>query len=213
MTTPPAHGTRLERILGVPLADDAMRQWPQSGEVINGRQRIGEVESHFEGLRLAVGRRHACGDTLVVEWSTDYGDGRVYRNVTVADLRDGHAIRVTDYWGEPFEAPAWRESLADALDMPPRGLAGSRSPSRRRRIALSVPSARVVEVAHPCVVASVSQVELRRPEWTAAGLRDALPFRKSRIATLRAPCSRPSLAGECESDGFGAPRCRELIPG
>lgn len=71
---------------------------------------------------FAVGRRHACGDTLVVEWITDYGDGRVYRNVTVADLRDGHAIRVTDYWGEPFEAPAWRESLADALDMPPRGI-------------------------------------------------------------------------------------------
>ena len=119
--------------------------------------------------------------------STDYGDGRVYRNVTVADLRDGHAIRVTDYWGEPFEAPAWRESLADALDMPPRGSAGSRSPSRRRRIALSVPSARVVN-------------------------RDARPFRKSRIATLRAPCSRPSLAGECESDGFGAPRCRSSSP-
>ena len=122
MTTPPAHDTRLERILGVPLADDAMRQWPQSGEVINGRQRIGEVESHFEGLRLAVGRRRACGDTLVVEWSTDYGDGRVYRNVTVADMRDGHAVRVTDYWGEPFEAPAWRESLAEPLDMPPRGV-------------------------------------------------------------------------------------------
>jgi hypothetical protein len=69
MTTPPAHDTRLERILGVPLSDDAMRQWPQSGEVINGRERISEVESHFEGLRLAVGRRHTCGDTLVVEWS------------------------------------------------------------------------------------------------------------------------------------------------
>jgi hypothetical protein len=37
MTTPPAHDTRLERILGAPLAHDAMRQWPQSGEVINGR--------------------------------------------------------------------------------------------------------------------------------------------------------------------------------
>ena len=60
--------------------------------MINGRERIGEVESHFKGLRLAVGRRHACGDTLVVEWSTDYGDGRVYRNVTVADLRNGQAI-------------------------------------------------------------------------------------------------------------------------
>ena len=60
--------------------------------MINGRERIGEVESHFKDLRLAVGRRHACGDTLVVEWSTDYGDGRVYRNVTVADLRNGQAI-------------------------------------------------------------------------------------------------------------------------
>jgi hypothetical protein len=58
----------------------------------------------------------------VVEWSTDYGDGRVYRNVTVADMRDGQAIRVTDYWGEPFEAPAWRKSLADALEMPHHGV-------------------------------------------------------------------------------------------
>jgi hypothetical protein len=121
MTVEPAHDTRLERILGVRLADDAQRQWPQSGEVIMGRARIGEVESHFEGLRLAVGRRHACGHTLVVEWSTDYGDGRIYRNVTVAELRDGRAIRVTDYWGEPFEPPAWRSSLATRLEMPPDG--------------------------------------------------------------------------------------------
>jgi hypothetical protein len=67
MTTKGTHDTRLERILGVPLADDAMCQWPQSGEVINGRDRIAEVESHFEGLRLAVGRRLELGDTLVVE--------------------------------------------------------------------------------------------------------------------------------------------------
>jgi hypothetical protein len=99
-----------------------VRQWPQSGEAIVGRARIAEVESYFEGLRLAVGRRHACGDTLVVEWSTDYGDGRVYRNVTVADLEDGRARRVTDYWGEPFDPPRWREPLAAALVMPPRGV-------------------------------------------------------------------------------------------
>src|SRR3954469_6266806 len=115
------HDTRLERILGVPVADDAVRQWPQSGEAIEGRARIAEVESHFTGLRLGIGRRHACGDTLVVEWSTDYGDGRVYRNVTVAELRDGQAIRVTDYWGEPFETPGWRTSLAARLEMPADG--------------------------------------------------------------------------------------------
>jgi ketosteroid isomerase-like protein len=115
------HQTRLERILGVPLTEDAMRQWPQSGEVIRGWERIAEVESHFGGLRLGVGRRHACGDTVVVEWSTDYGDGRVYRNVSIAELREGKAVRVTDYWGEPFAPPAWRQTLAERLEMPPTG--------------------------------------------------------------------------------------------
>jgi hypothetical protein len=112
-----AHETRLERILGVPLAEDAQRQWPQSGEVLHGRARIAEVEAHFVGLRLAVGRRIACGDTVVVEWTTDYGDGRLYRNVSIAELRDGAAVRVTDYWGEPFAPPEWRAALADRLEM------------------------------------------------------------------------------------------------
>jgi hypothetical protein len=114
--------TRLERILGVPLAEDAVRQWPQSGELIRGRARIAEVESHFVGLRLGVGRWHACGNTLVVEWSTDYGDGRVYRNVSIAELCDGRAVRVTDYWGEPFAPPAWRRALAEPLGMEGSGV-------------------------------------------------------------------------------------------
>jgi len=81
-----------------------VRQWPQSGELLEGRARIGEVESHFTGLRLGVGRRHALGDTIVVEWSTDYGDGRVYRNISIAELHDGKAVRVTDYWGGAVHA-------------------------------------------------------------------------------------------------------------
>src|SRR5262245_34419279 len=122
METHPTHDTRLERVLGVPLSEDATRQWPQSGELIRGKKRISEVESHFDGLRLGIGRRHRCGETLVVEWSTDYGDGRVYRNVTVADLRDGQAIHVTDYWGEPFDPPDWRKALGEQLEMPPDGV-------------------------------------------------------------------------------------------
>ncbi|MFE9693854.1 hypothetical protein [Micromonospora sp. NPDC005806] len=109
--------TRLERILGVPLVQDAVRQLLQSGELIRGRARIAEVESRFVGLRLGVGMRHSCGDTLVVEWSNDYGDGRIYRNVSIAELRNGEAIRVTDYWGEPFTVPEWRQALGEKLDL------------------------------------------------------------------------------------------------
>ncbi|WP_329103334.1 hypothetical protein OG792_26465 [Micromonospora sp. NBC_01699] len=113
--------TRLERILDMPLADDAVRQWPQSGELIRGRKTIAEVESHFVGLRLAVGQRTDAGDARIVEWSNDYGDGRIYRNVTIAKVRDGKAVQVTDYWGEPFPTPEWRESLHENLDMPAGG--------------------------------------------------------------------------------------------
>ena len=121
MTQRLSHETRLERVLGVPLAADAVRQWPQSGEAVVGRERIAEVESHFEGLRLGVGRRHRLGETVVVEWSNDYGDGRVYRNVSVAELKDGEAVRITDYWGEPFVPPSWRRGLTTALPMPAGG--------------------------------------------------------------------------------------------
>jgi hypothetical protein len=37
--------SRLERVLGVAIAPDAVRHWPRSGEWIVGRGRIAEVES------------------------------------------------------------------------------------------------------------------------------------------------------------------------
>jgi hypothetical protein len=96
------------------------------GEVVRGRRRIGEVEGNFEELTLAVGARYQLGDILVVEWSNDYGDGAIYRNITIAELEDGKAVRVTDYWGNPFETPEWRRPMTDRLDMSATG----RWPSR-----------------------------------------------------------------------------------
>lgn len=110
--------TRLAYILGVPLADDVVRQWPQMGEIVRGRELIGQVEGNFEELTLAVGARYRFENLLIVEWSNDYGDGAIYRNVTIAELEDGQAVRVTDYWGKPFETPEWRQPLTDRLDMP-----------------------------------------------------------------------------------------------
>ena len=121
MTTsqPKSNGkTRLAYILGVPLADDAVRQWPQMGEIVRTSKLISDVEGNFEELTLEVGRRHQLGDVVVVEWTCNYGDGRLYRNVTIGELEDGKAVRVTDYWGEPTETPEWRRPLTDRLDMP-----------------------------------------------------------------------------------------------
>ncbi|MFZ0225355.1 MAG: hypothetical protein WA622_06495 [Mycobacterium sp.] len=115
--------TRLAYILGVPLAPDCQRQWPQLGEVVHGRDLIGEVEGGFPELTLGVGRRlHLDNNIVVVEWSCNYGDGRVYRNVSIAELRDGQAAKVTDYWGEPVATPDWRQPITGRLDMPADGI-------------------------------------------------------------------------------------------
>jgi len=124
MTKPaPSDGhTRLAHILGVPLAPDCQRQWPQMGEVVRGAALIGQVEGNFPELTLEVGRRFTLSDVIVVEWTANYGDGRLYRNVTIAELRDGEAATVTDYWGEPTTTPEWRRPLTNRLVMPGDGI-------------------------------------------------------------------------------------------
>jgi hypothetical protein len=97
----------------------AVRRWPQSGEFLRGKTRIAKVESHFQDLKLGITRRHSCGNVIVIEWNTDYGDGRVYRNVSIGELKDGKVVRVTDYWGEPFARPDWRRDLSDLEDVRP----------------------------------------------------------------------------------------------
>jgi hypothetical protein len=114
--------TRLAYILGVPLADRVLRQWPQMGEVVRGRHLIAEVEGNFPELKLEVGRRLHLDQVVVVEWTCDYGDGRLYRNVTIGELEDGEAVRVTDYWGEPTATPGWRRSRTGRLEMPGDGI-------------------------------------------------------------------------------------------
>ena len=111
------------------------------GEIVRGRELIGAVEGNFGELTLAVGERRRFGGFLLVEWSNDYGDGAIYRNVTIAQIEDGEAVRVTDYWGKPFETPEWRKDTTDRLDMPPSGRwlqpIGSRTTERVHAVVLA----------------------------------------------------------------------------
>jgi hypothetical protein len=123
MSSPQANGeTRLAYILGVPLADDVVRQWPQMREAVHTRALIASVEGNFPELTLEVGRRLHLDDVVVVEWTCNYGDGQLYRNVTIGELEDGKAVRVTDYWGQPTETPEWRRPITSPLDMPEDGI-------------------------------------------------------------------------------------------
>src|SRR3954447_14527033 len=103
--------TRVGYVLGVPLDSDVVRQWPQMQEAVHGSQLIGDVEGNFDELTLEVGRRLKLEDVIVVEWTCNYGDGRLYRNVTIGELEGDRAVKVTDYWREPTTTPEWRRAL------------------------------------------------------------------------------------------------------
>jgi hypothetical protein len=114
--------TRLAYILGVPLAENIVRQWPQMEELVRGRELISTIEGNFDEATLEVGRRLRLENIIVVEWSINYGDDRIYRNVTIGELENGSAVRVTDYWGEPVDTPEWRKGMTERLEMPSDGV-------------------------------------------------------------------------------------------
>ena len=84
--------THVADILGVPLAEQVVRQWPQIREIVRTRQLVADVEGNFPELTLEVGRRLDLDDVVVVEWTCNYGDGRLFRNVTICALSPNPAI-------------------------------------------------------------------------------------------------------------------------
>jgi hypothetical protein len=110
--------TGVAYILGVPLADNVERQWPQVGKIVRTAELVASVEGNFPELTLEVGRRLHLGKVIEVEWTCNYGDGRLYRSVTIGELDRGEGVWVTDYWGGPTNTPEWRLPLTARLNMP-----------------------------------------------------------------------------------------------
>ena len=92
------------------LHDDFVQEWPQSGERIVGRDNALAIERNFPGglPTMRFRRTLAAGDLAVLEVELTYGDGGRYLGVSVIELRDGKVAKETDYYAQPFPAPAWR---------------------------------------------------------------------------------------------------------
>jgi ketosteroid isomerase-like protein len=104
------------------MTQDAVQRWPQSGEVMRGLDRILEATRRRSSVpRARVADLIEAGDTIVAEWSADYGDGKVWRNVSVFRMRDGRIAEETDYFGDPFPGPEWRRDLVEIEELPKPG--------------------------------------------------------------------------------------------
>jgi ketosteroid isomerase-like protein len=97
------------------FADDAVVEYPQSGERMRGRANIRPVEENYPGLpEVTIRRKLVVGDLALVESDLDY-QGKPYQEVSIFEFRDGKIVRLTQYFPEPFEAPESRARWVERM--------------------------------------------------------------------------------------------------
>ena len=100
--------------------DDFVQEWPQSGERLTKEAtiRLSEHYPEMSGMtpKMTFKRMLEGGDLFVVEGTIDYGDGVPVSYVGIGELRDGQVARMTEYFANPFEAPAWRADFVERME-------------------------------------------------------------------------------------------------
>ena len=100
--------------------DDFVEEWPQSGERLTKAAAIkmGEQYAEMSGTNptFTYKRMIGGGDVFIVEGTVDYGDGVPVSYVGIGELRDGRVSRMTEYFANPFEAPAWRADFVERME-------------------------------------------------------------------------------------------------
>jgi hypothetical protein len=89
--------------------DDVVCAYPQSGEVIRGRHNLQALRSHHPGKPsgFAVRRIVGQGGLWITEYAIDYA-GKSAFTVSIMEFSGAKVARETQYFADPFDAPAWR---------------------------------------------------------------------------------------------------------
>ena len=96
--------------------EDAVLDYPQSGERTRGRRNIqGQRASQPSKKTFTVQRIIGGGDLWVTEYIITY-DGKPSYTVSIMEFRGDKVARETQYFADPFPAPAWRAQWVERAD-------------------------------------------------------------------------------------------------
>lgn len=111
---------KMGELLRENATDDFVQEWPQSGERLSKEASVRLTERYPEMSgttpRFTYRRMIGGGDVYVVEGTIDYGDGIPVSYVSIGEVRDGKIAKVTEYFANPFEAPAWRADFVERME-------------------------------------------------------------------------------------------------
>jgi SnoaL-like domain len=96
--------------------EDGVLEYPQSGERTRGRANIQKQRSSQpSNKRFSVRRIVGSGNLWITEFILTY-DGKPSYTVSIMEFRDAKVARETQYFADPFVAPAWRAHLVERMD-------------------------------------------------------------------------------------------------
>jgi len=98
-------------------ADDAICDYPQSGERILGRTNLQALRTHHPGKPSGFKVRRIVGkaDLWVTEYIITY-QGKPAFTVSIMEFNNnGKVVHETQYFADPFEAPAWRKQWVQQM--------------------------------------------------------------------------------------------------
>ena len=96
--------------------EDAVLDYPQSGERTRGRSNIqNQRASQPNKKRFTVQRIIGSGDLWVTELILTY-DGKPSYTVSIMEFRGDKVARETQYFADPFLAPPWRAQWVERMD-------------------------------------------------------------------------------------------------
>jgi len=95
---------------------NAICDYPQSGERILGRANLQALRSHHPGKPSGFNIRRMLGqgDLWITEYTITY-QGRPAYTVSIMEFRNGKVVHETQYFADPFEAPAWRSQWVQPI--------------------------------------------------------------------------------------------------
>ena len=96
--------------------EDAVLDYPQSGERTRGRRNIqGQRAGQPSNKRFSVRRIIGSGELWITEFTLTY-DGKPSYTVSIMEFRGDKVARETQYFADPFVAPAFRAKWVERMD-------------------------------------------------------------------------------------------------
>src|ERR1700691_613864 len=95
--------------------EEAVLEYPQSGELTRGRSNIqGQRASQPSNKRFSIRRIVGSGELWVTEFILTY-DGKPSYTVSIMEFKGDKVARETQYFADPFPAPAFRAKWVERM--------------------------------------------------------------------------------------------------